>query len=237
MLMFGKDEKNKLDSKEKGESKRKKSNIAFILGIVGAVLFIAAAIAVVYTLRKDREDAVVKKPVLYLYPEEASEVSVKLNFDGITAAYPEYKNKWEVIAYPDGTVIDHKGNEYSYLFWEANTDAEFDFSEGFCVKGSETAEFLRWALSEQGLTPREYNEFIVYWFPLMKDNPYNIISFQGQLYEESAPVEIYPAPDNIKRIFMAYYPSRTEKEITPQKLTGFERSGFTVVEWGGACVK
>lgn len=35
---------------------------------------------------------------------------------------------------------------------------------------------------------------------------------------------------------MAYYPSGSEKEIPPQTLTGFDRSGFTVVERGGACV-
>ena len=48
-----------------------------------------------------------------------------------------------------------------------------DFKEGFVVKGSESAEFLRETLSQMGLTPKEYNEFIVYWAPKSsKDNPY-----------------------------------------------------------------
>ncbi|MDE6726115.1 MAG: hypothetical protein K2J79_10985 [Ruminiclostridium sp.] len=201
------------------------------------MVFAVAAVIVVTYISEGRKEQVLRKPIIYLYADKALEVSVKLDFDGITCTYPEYKEDgWNVTAYPDGTLIDSKGNEYGYLFWEGVSKAEFDFSEGFCVKGSDTAEFLRWALLEQGLTPREYNEFIVYWLPLMQDNAYNIISFQGDIYEQIAPLSITPAPDSIKRVFMAYYPSDSEKEIPPQTLTGFDRSGFTVVEWGGTCV-
>ena len=220
---------------EERRKKRKRKNTLFTIGIIGLVVFVAAAFVFIRAMK--REDAVMRKPVIYLYPDKALEVSVKLDFDGVTCTYPEYnEGGWNVTAYPDGTLIDPKGNEYGYLFWEGRSKAEFDFSKGFCIKGSDTAEFLRWALSEQGLTPREYNEFIVYWLPLMKDNAYNIISFQGEIYEQIAPLTITPAPDSIKRVFMTYYPSDSEKEIPPQTLTGFDRSGFTVVEWGGTCV-
>ena len=46
-----------------------------------------------------------------------------------------------------------------------------DFSRGFVVRGSDTAAFLREKLAYMGLTPREYNEFIVYWLPRMQNNP------------------------------------------------------------------
>lgn len=36
---------------------------------------------------------------------------------------------------------------------------------------------------------------------------------------------------------MAYYPSEKEAELPPQEPSGFEREGFTAVEWGGACVE
>ena len=45
-----------------------------------------------------------------------------------------------------------------------------DFKEGFVVKGSDSAEFLRETLSQMGLTPKEYNEFIVYWAPKLQEN-------------------------------------------------------------------
>ena len=221
---------------EERRKKRKQKNTVFAIGIIGLVVFIAVAFLIIHGI--DREDPILRKPVIYLYPDKALEVSVKLNFDGLTCTYPQYgENGWNVTAHPDGALTDHKGNEYSYLFWEGKTKTEFDFSEGFCVKGSDTAEFLRWALSEQGLDTKECNDFIVYWLPEMQDNDYNIISFQGEVYEQLVPLDITPAPDNIKRVFMAYYPSTVKKEIPPQALTGFDRSGFTVVEWGGVCVR
>lgn len=235
------DEKNIDEEKREAEcaKKKRRKNIGFIIGIIGAVLAVAAAVLFAFYAIRQRQKAerLIRKPVIYLYPSEAAEVSVELDFDGLTVTYPEYDGGWSVTAYPDGTLIDENGAEYGYLFWEAETRTEFDFSEGFCVKGSDTAEFLRWALSEQGLTPKEYNDFIVYWLPLMRDNEYNVISFQEERYEESAPLKISPAPDNIKRVFMAYYPSDKEVDIPEQSLSGFERGGFTVVEWGGACVE
>ena len=59
-------------------------------------------------------------------------------------------------------------------------------SNGFCVKGKDTAVFLEGALEQLGLTRREANEFIVYWLPQMEQNPYNIISFQTDAYTNAA---------------------------------------------------
>lgn len=174
------------------------------------------------------------KPVIYLYPETETEVGVRLDYDGrLTVTYPEYRDGWRVTAKPDGTLTDADGNEYSYLFWEGVSETAYDFREGFCVQGCDTAEFLREKLSLLGLTPREYNELIVYWLPKMKDNPYNVISFQGEAYTDSAALTVSPAPDTVLRVFMAYYPSETPVALPAQKLTPTERKGFTLVEWGG----
>ena len=62
------------------------------------------------------------KPVIYLYPEQETTVSVSLDYAGtLIATYPAYENGWTVTAEPDGTLYDENGNEYSYLFWEART--------------------------------------------------------------------------------------------------------------------
>lgn len=175
------------------------------------------------------------KPVIYLYPEQETKVDVRLDYDGrLTVTYPEYRNGWRVTAKPDGTLTDADGNEYSYLFWEGVSDTAYDFREGFCVQGCDTAEFLREKLSLLGLTPQEYNELIVYWLPKMKDNPYNVISFQGEAYTDSAALLVSPAPDTVLRVFMAYYPSEIPVTLPEQKLTPTDRKGFTLVEWGGA---
>ena len=136
-------------------------------------------------------------------------------------------------AHPDGTLIAPDGKEYYCLYWEGIQNTEYDFTQGFCVKGSDTAAFLEWALAEQGLTPREANEFIIYWLPRMEGNPYNVISFQTEAYTEGAVLDIQPNPDSLLRVFMAWYPSDVAVEIEAQSFTPFERVGFTVVEWGG----
>lgn len=174
------------------------------------------------------------KPVIYLYPETETEVDVKLYYDGeLTVTYPSYEDGWSVTAKPDGTLYDENGNEYSYLFWEGKSDTEYDLSEGFCVKGGDTVEFLREKLSYLGLTPKEYNEFIVFWLPFMQGNEYNIITFQGDCYTDSAVLDVTPAPDTVLRVFMTFTPSDEYVEIPPQTLAPTVRNGFTVVEWGG----
>ena len=178
------------------------------------------------------------KPVIYLYPEQETTVSVSLDYAGtLTATYPAYEDGWRVTAEPDGTLYDEDGNEYSYLFWEGENNTDYDFSTGFCVAGADTADFLREKLAEIGLTPREYNEFIVYWLPKMQDNPYNLISFQSEAYTDAAKLDIDPTPDSVLRVFMAWKPLGRPQTIEPQTFASFERNGFAVVEWGGCEVK
>lgn len=178
------------------------------------------------------------KPVIYLYPEEETKINVVLNYKGkLICTYPESNGTWDIIANPDGTLINLEDNrEYSYLFWEGITDIKYDFSEGFVVKGEDTKDFLQEKLAYMGLTPREYNEFIVYWLPLMKDNKYNLISFQGEIYTNSAKLTVIPNPESVLRVFMAYKEIDELIQIKEQELKPFVRKGFTVVEWGGTKV-
>lgn len=177
------------------------------------------------------------KPVIYLYPSQAQDVSVKLHFDGnVFATYPDYNNGWQVTAHPDGRIVSD-GAEYSYLFWEGypSSERKYDWTTGFVVKGSETREFLQEKLAEIGLTPKEYNEFIVYWYPKMQDNEYNLIHFANyDEYDKYAELEIAPKPDSVLRVFMVYKPIDEPVDVTPQSFAEFHRNGFTVVEWGGS---
>ena len=179
------------------------------------------------------------KPVIYLYPEFAQEIEVKLDYAGeLTCTYPAYKDGWRVVAYPDGTLVDRAtGNEYSYLFWEGISHTEYDFSRGYVIAGEDTAEFLEATLAELGLNRTEANEFIVYWLPRMQGNPYNLISFQHERYTDAAKLTITPKPDSVLRVFMAYQALDEKVEVEEPVIEPFERNGFTVVEWGGAEIK
>ena len=178
------------------------------------------------------------KPVIYLYPEVQTQVSVKLNYNGtLTSTYPAYENGWEVTAHPDGTLVDAAGRQYYCLFWEGIPNGEYDLSSGFVVAGEDTRVFLENALAQLGLTDKEANEFIIYWLPRMEGNAYNLISFQQESYTDNAVLDIQPAPDSVLRVFMAWKGLDAPVEVQPQELEGFERTGFTVVEWGGTEIK
>ncbi len=179
------------------------------------------------------------KPVIYLYPEKETEVSVSLELGGaLTCTYPAYKNGWEVIAEPDGTLINKDdGREYSYLYWEGIGESSWNMSKGFVVNGTDTIQFLQEKLEYLGLTPKELNEFIVYWLPHMQNNKYNLITFQTDIYENSAKLNVSPKPDSILRIFMVYKALDEFAEVQEPVLDTFERNGFAVIEWGGAELK
>ena len=208
--------------------------------VLKTVLYLVIIVSALFLLMRmmPRETYWEEKPVIYLYPEETTAVSVRLDYDGqLTCTYPAYENGWVVTATPDGTLTDAKGQTYNYLYWEGETAAEYDLTEGFCVAGADTAAFLEDALTQLGLTRREANEFIVYWLPRMEGNPYNQISFQQEAYTDSAKLTVTPAPDSILRVFMVWKPLDKPVDIPAQTLPAFERHGFTLVEWGGAKVQ
>lgn len=203
--------------------------------VLGGIGILAVLCFMVWLFRNSAGNTRSEKPVIYLYPEQEQEVSVRLDYDGkLTCTYPAYDDGWNVTAAQDGTITDESGQEYNYLYWEGDSDQEYDFSEGFCVAGENTAEFLEDALVRLGLTRREANEFIVYWLPRMEQNEYNLISFQSEAYTDHARLSIQPEPDTVIRVFMAYKPLDHYQEIPEQPLSAPERSGFTVVEWGGS---
>ena len=193
------------------------------------------------------------KPNIYLYPEEEKDVHVSLEIKNaeMLCMWPSANQienntyNWDVKADENGNIFDKNGNEYSYLFWEATGYGNDNFEKGFCVKGSETGEFLREKLSEIGLTPEEYNEFIVYWLPKMQNNEYNIIRFDGldandeynSNYVLNVTDENGAKADSMLRVMMVWEASDSYKEIEPQEFETFERNGFTVVEWGGSEIK
>jgi len=204
------------------------------VAIVGAVLVARGIIPNPF-----KSEVLFGKPVIYLYPTHTEQVSVTLTYAGtVNTVYPAYnqKNGWNINAEPNGDLTDiTTGQTYSYLFWEGtSTDKILTPTEGFVVKGSDTVNFLREKLSYLGLTPKEYNDMIVYWLPKMQQNNYNLIYFAGTDYTEKAKLAIEPKPDSLLRVFMMFKPLSTPINVPEQKLNRFERKGFTVVEWGGA---
>lgn len=174
------------------------------------------------------------KPVIYLYPQKFLDIDVFLDLDWkFIVTYPQISNTntRSVKAYPDGRLINNDdGKEYSYLFWEGELKLPSQIREGFVVKNEDTVAFLQEKLSYLWLNPKEYNEFIVYWWPLMKKNKRNVISFLEDTYTNQARLSIMPNPDSMQRIFMVFHWLDYPVNIQEQKLKSFTRSWFSVIE-------
>ena len=180
------------------------------------------------------------KPVIYLYPtEDNTKISVRMDYDGIFIELdPAFNidNGWNVTADKNGT-IHLNDDKYDYLFWEGIPNATYHIDEGFCVKGEDTKDFLEQSLKTLGLNEKEVDEFTDFWVPKMKDNTYNVICFQTTQYTDHSYLLVTPQPDSMIRVFMSWYGCDEYVEIEPQSLQASERTGFTVVEWGGSEIK
>lgn len=186
-------------------------------------------------------DPVAYKPIIYLYPTEDTEISVELLKDeNLTCSYPKYKDKWNVLAQPNGNLKDLTTDRQLYaLYYESENSIDFKVeNEGFVIKVEDTAEFLEEKLAILGLNERESEEFIIYWLPKLEANKYNYIRF-ATLDEINAnmPLEINPSPDTIIRVLMTFKGLDNPIDVQEQQLKTPDRTGFVAVEWGGTEIK
>jgi hypothetical protein len=177
------------------------------------------------------------KPVIYLYPEKTSEVSVKVGIDEFTATVPDYGQGWKVVAQPNGELTNlADGKKYEYLFWEGKSDRKLGLSGGSVVAKADLEKFLGDSLPKLGLNEKEAADFREFWLPKMTATaePYVLVSFVGTHdFNKIAPLDINPKPDTVIRVFMYYQPLASKISLPAQQLTSPARNGFTVIEWGG----
>jgi len=177
------------------------------------------------------------KPVIYLYPRVATKISVKVSpSGGLTRSEPAYGQGWTVIAQPDGRLRDQAdGRQWPYLFWESRATSSYQGDEGFIVKTAELGPFLVAKLALLGLNPSEIRDCTDFWLPILDKAPYYRIYFYDRAtIDREAPLQIDPKPDTVIRVYFDPKPLEAPTAIREQILEPAVRSGFTVVEWGGA---
>ncbi len=205
------------------------------------------------------------KPVIYLYPEETTAVSVNFTTPvQLTTDIPSYKDGWLVEANPDGSLKDLQPeftqcdqftfskfgseyaqaacetNNYPYLYWSGNVSSSAypKMEKGWIVKRSNLNHFFSDKLTAMGLNKQEKFDFMEYWVPelLSKKAAYYRLSFlQTQQLNQLFPMQVDPQPYTVFRIFLDYtaLAAKPEVDIQPQQLESINRTGFTLVEWGG----
>lgn len=175
------------------------------------------------------------KPVIYLYPQQETQVSVKVGAQ-ITKSDPTYNNGWTVTAEPDGT-LKSGGKTYGSLFWEGLGLGSYPaVGTGTTVMRSDLQATIRHNLSYIGLNDKEIVEFLDFWMPKMPTTPYvRLTWFQNKEMNALAPLTISPKPDSVIRVFLDFagVNSLPKTPLKSQPLHKMPRTGFTVVEWGG----
>lgn len=182
-----------------------------------------------------------EKPVIYLYPEEKTDITVKVKPSGsFSFTYPAYNDGWHVTAYPDGT-ITHKGEDFNYLFWEGTQKvdpAKINYKSGYIIDGDKVTSFLEEILNKANFTAIERADFITYWAPRMIGNDRMFIQFvQDKDCIQYASLNVTPKPKNLHRFYMIWTPIDEAFKIGPQIIQPIKRDGFTVLEWGGQEIK
>ena len=214
----------------------------YIIAIIAIVVFVLIYTTLMIIINISGSQTVNKafKPIIYLYPEEQIEVTVKLGKpENITCSYPKYEDKWTVIANPDGSLIDKGTSRELYsLYWEGEYTTPIQMNEGFVVKGEDSGEFLEEKLAILGLNEREAEEFIVYWLPILEKNEYNYIRFASmEEINESMPLNFSVEPNSLIRVWMQFKAVDKNYKVNEQVLEKPEREGFVAVEWGGTEIK
>lgn len=186
------------------------------------------------------------KPVIYLYPQKPTTISVKFQAPmQFTTDIPTYADGWWVTAYPNGSLVNLKpkltdcqqidfqkkgaeyareacqNNIYPYLYWAGNINSVNypAINQGWVIEKNNLSTFLQTKLTEVGLSDKERNDFISYWLPEMmaKNTPYYRVSFlQTTDLNSLFPMTVSPNPDTAFRIFLDYSPLLEKPQNLPQ---------------------
>ena len=182
----------------------------------------------------------IDKPIIYIYPTDKTKLTITLNNDEkILYSYPKYDKSWEIIVDKDSNIYDLKTKRNYYaLFWEGKDNTIINENEGFVVPGKETRTFLEEKLEFLGLNEKELNEFIIYWLPKLEKNKYTYIRFRTKEEIKSYnKINVNHKIDTLIQVYMDFKPLNKKINVIEQKLEKNERSGFTIVEWGGRELK
>lgn len=175
------------------------------------------------------------KPVVYLYPQQKTDVSVRVGAD-VVVSEPHYPaNGWQhVTAEPSGQ-LTYQGKQYDSLFWEGYGHGSYpDVASGTVVPSGQAVATIRGQLKAQGLNAKETKDFLDYWQPKLPKTPYvRLTWFNTAQMNQLAPLTVLPRPQTVIRVFLDFEGLQQPITLPAQQFSTPNRTGFTVVEWGG----
>jgi hypothetical protein len=177
------------------------------------------------------------KPAVYLYPEETSLVSVKVNSSQpLTYTDPLYPaGGWNVIADPQG-IISYRNKAYDYLYYETKVaDGVLTKpTKGYVVEKNKLENLFRQILPKLGLNIKEVKQFSDYWTKTLPFSSYYFVGIVPQEeLDEYSTLDINPKPASEIRVTLYFEALASMIEVEEPEIVTPIRTGFAVVEWGG----
>lgn len=176
------------------------------------------------------------KPVIYLYPEEETRLSIKLDPDGyLTESEPFYGEGWkDLVAYPNGELV-YQGEKFDSLHYEAMINRFKTPQQGWVVRRGDLPEFFAGILPRLGLKGKEIEDFQEYWLGRLTTSPYFFVGLLSpEEIERIEPVDFSVEPETFIRIRFYFKDLEKPPVVDPPVLSWPPtRVGFTAVEWGG----
>lgn len=173
-------------------------------------------------------DEPVDKPNVYLYPESASLVTVKIPaWRNITASDPQYPVEgWRVRAFPDGRLATAAGPR-DFLFYELLWDpTRFQTEAGWCVPGEIAQATIEDAMADLGFLPNEIGDFASGWDENFPEAEWMTVYPQSEL----SILRIEPEPETLLRTWF-YVVEGCQAAAAPE-LHSTPRVGWHAAEWG-----
>ncbi len=177
------------------------------------------------------------KPAIYLYPQQKTEVNVKVNTKGellyTDPLYPQ-DTGWTTVAYPDGKLV-YKGKTYPYLYYESRIpDGLINKpTQGFVVEYEKLPGLYDEILPKLGLDTGQTKDFKEYWIKTLPKSKYYFVGILDEAnINNFEPLSITPNYDTMVRVRL--YFEGLDKKISVQEpaIQTPVKKGFTVVEWG-----
>jgi len=179
-------------------------------------------------------DIMVEKPAVYIYPEHPGRFQVSLEFGAgvrLAASDPEYGEGWDVAVDSAGRI----DGTWDYLFYEIAMRGAPRIPVGWCLPWADLMAGLDSIITDLGLDAAEKEDFLTYWRSRLPHREfYEINPVMGEDLEPWVKLKVDPAPDATLRFWLFFRGIDEAVELPEPVMPAFERTGTTVVEWGGA---
>ena len=189
-----------------------------------------------YETHNPPDSIAVRKPNIYIYPVEQINLKVEISFPfggRIITSEPTYTSSgWEITVDTTGLI----NNAYQYLFYECKIPNHFQTSEGWNVSQKNLDVFFKESLNQFGLNEEEIQDFQEYWLPQLTDFEYYLIFPQKmEIINKLIGLHVSIEPQNLQRIFYLFEGTNksTDVKMIPPQYNTIDRSGYTIIEWGG----